>query len=159
MEIWVGIMQATESALRAQHEQEASIVTEMTGYRRALKEVQAHNEQVQSTPAQVYEVGACSTRRTMYSEVRLPAQKSQCAHCWPNVLHRTTPPPPRYSAPPHVTTCLLNALSTQTLSRQTMHANAYTRRTYTAHVAIRVLMRATPLPHSTHYTTCTVFPG
>ena len=42
----LGIMQATESALRAQHEQEASIVTEMTGYRRALKEVQAHNEQV-----------------------------------------------------------------------------------------------------------------
>lgn len=39
-------LQATEAALRAQHEQEASIVTEMQGYRRALKEVQAHNEQV-----------------------------------------------------------------------------------------------------------------
>jgi hypothetical protein len=42
-------LQATEAALRAQHEQEASIVTEMQGYRRALKEVQAHNEQVSIT--------------------------------------------------------------------------------------------------------------
>jgi chromosome segregation ATPase len=39
-------LQATEEALRKQHEQEASIVTEMQGYRRALKEVQATNESV-----------------------------------------------------------------------------------------------------------------